>query len=130
MKQGGLLVCSGYLARPVFRLRQSVNGGDVAAIKSASSGADSVTFILHSWGEKHSVCRQILFNICHKRNQKITEGMFLKHLGLGSNMTEDTFHFISPLFFKYIFTDYAIKVVPFSSSLYPPAPSYPILYHF
>ena len=52
MKQGGLLVCSGYLARPVFRLRQSVNGGDVAAIKSASSGADSVTFILHSWGEK------------------------------------------------------------------------------
>lgn len=47
-EQDWLLEWGRYLARPNFGLCQCVNGGDVAAVKCASSGADSVAFILHS----------------------------------------------------------------------------------
>ena len=94
-----------YLARPNFRLCQCVDGGDVAAVKRASSGAYSITFILYSSGRKSQYLlvgflqhksEYILFEVKKKKKKyKRREGIFLKDLVRGAeiSLTKDIFLF-------------------------------------
>lgn len=64
LEAGAVLVHGGYLARPHLRLGQRVNGGDVGAIESASPGADSIAFVLHSWGRKTTLSLGLFCSLC------------------------------------------------------------------